>query len=34
MMTGNETVNRVGVTAAIGALLPLGLPAAPANRLR
>jgi hypothetical protein len=35
MMTGNATVYRVGVTAPIGALLPLGLPAsARAGRTR
>jgi len=33
MKTGNATVDRVGVTAGIGALLPLG-PLAPAREYR
>jgi hypothetical protein len=32
MMTGNATVDRAGSTAAIGALLPLGLPTSPPSR--
>ncbi len=35
MTTGNATVNRAGLTAVIGALLPLGLPTSPQSaRLR